>query len=72
MAATHLLVGAGKMGGALLKGWLEAGLVAPKKLAILDPAPGPQAIYAMLRRSVRWSHRNSGNAEHARFNWRRY
>lgn len=49
MAATHLLVGAGKMGGALLKGWLEAGLVAPKKLAILDPAPGPQAIYAIER-----------------------
>jgi len=49
MAVTHLLVGAGKMGGALLSGWLEAGLVAPKKLAILDPAPGPKAIYAIER-----------------------
>ncbi len=49
MAATHLLVGAGKMGGALLSGWLDAGLVTPKKLAILDPAPGPQAIYAIER-----------------------
>lgn len=49
MAATHLLVGAGKMGGALLSGWLEAGLVSPRKLAILDPAPGPQAIYAIER-----------------------
>lgn len=49
MAVTHLLVGAGKMGGALLSGWLEAGLVTPKKLAILDPAPGPQAIYAIER-----------------------
>ena len=49
MAATHLLVGAGKMGGALLSGWLDAGLVTPRKLAILDPAPGPQAIYAIER-----------------------
>ena len=49
MAVTHLLVGAGKMGGALLSGWLESGLVAPRRLAILDPAPGPQAIYAIER-----------------------
>ena len=49
MAITHLLVGAGKMGGALLSGWLEAGLVTPRKLVILDPAPGPQAIYAIER-----------------------
>lgn len=49
MAVTHLLVGAGKMGGSLLSGWLDAGLITPKKLAILDPAPGPQAIYAIER-----------------------
>lgn len=49
MAATHLLVGAGKMGGALLAGWLESGLIAPRKIMILDPAPGPQAIYAIER-----------------------
>jgi len=49
MAITHLLIGAGKMGGALLNGWLEAGLVTPRKLAILDPAPGPQAIFAIER-----------------------
>jgi len=49
MAVSHLLVGAGKMGGALLSGWLEAGLITPRKLAILDPAPGPQAIYAIER-----------------------
>lgn len=47
MAITHLLVGAGRMGGALLNGWLETGLVTPRKLAILDPAPGPQAIFAI-------------------------
>jgi len=49
MAATHLLVGAGKMGGAMLSGWLDAGLVTPKKLVILDPTPGPQAIFAIER-----------------------
>lgn len=49
MATTHLLVGAGKMGGALLTGWLESGLVTPRKLAILDPTPGAQAVYAIER-----------------------
>jgi len=49
MAATHLLVGAGKMGGALLSGWLDTGLISPKKLAILDPSPGPQAVFAIER-----------------------
>lgn len=49
MAYTHLLVGAGKMGGALLSGWLEAGLITPRKLVILDPNPGPQAIFAIER-----------------------
>ena len=49
MAVTHLLVGAGKMGGALLNGWLDAGTVTPRKLAIFDPAPGPQAVFAIER-----------------------
>lgn len=47
MAQTHLLVGAGKMGGALLKGWLDAGLLARRNLCILDPKPGTEAIYAI-------------------------
>lgn len=37
------------MGGALLSGWLEAGLVTPKKLAILDPSPGSEAVFAIER-----------------------
>jgi len=49
MAGSHLLVGAGKMGGALLTGWLDAGLLTPKKLVILDPTPGPQAVFAIER-----------------------
>ena len=49
MAGTHLLIGAGRMGGALLNGWLESGLVTPRKLVIMDPAPGPQAVLAIER-----------------------
>ena len=40
---THLVVGAGKMGGALLKGWISSGAVSPKQLIILDPRPGEAA-----------------------------
>src|SRR4029077_7882255 len=35
------LVGAGKMGGALLEGWLRFGLD-PKHVAVLEPQPSPQ------------------------------
>lgn len=56
MAVTHLLVGAGKMGGSLLSGWLDAGLLTPKKLAILDPSPGSQAIYAIERGAKHITH----------------
>jgi pyrroline-5-carboxylate reductase len=35
-----LLVGAGKMGGALLDGWLSLGLE-PRKLAVFEPQPSP-------------------------------
>ena len=38
----HLvLVGAGKMGSALLEGWLRFGLD-PKHVAVLEPQPSPQ------------------------------
>jgi pyrroline-5-carboxylate reductase len=36
-----VLVGAGKMGGALLEGWLRLGLNA-KRVAVLEPQPAPQ------------------------------
>ena len=41
-----LLVGAGNMGGALLKGWLAGGLD-PAKVVALDPAP-PEPMRALL------------------------
>ena len=38
LSGTILLAGAGKMGSALLEGWLALGL-APGNLAIVEPAP---------------------------------
>jgi pyrroline-5-carboxylate reductase len=35
-----VLAGAGKMGGSMLRGWLEAGL-APAGLVVIDPLPSP-------------------------------
>jgi pyrroline-5-carboxylate reductase len=38
-----LLLGAGRMGGALIAGWRRAGVVSAQDLMIRDPAPGPEA-----------------------------
>jgi pyrroline-5-carboxylate reductase len=38
-----VLVGAGKMGGALLEGWLRFGLP-PANLAVIEPKPSPQIV----------------------------
>ncbi len=46
-----LLLGAGKMGGAMLDGWIAHGLN-PRKLTIVDPQPG-KAIKALARRGVK-------------------
>ncbi len=35
-----VLVGAGKMGGAMLEGWLNAG-IDPRQVAVIDPVPPP-------------------------------
>jgi pyrroline-5-carboxylate reductase len=43
------LIGAGKMGGALLSGWLESGLD-PKAVIVVDPAP-PEDSVAFLERA---------------------
>ena len=48
---THLVVGAGKMGGALLQGWITSGAVTPKQLIILDPQPG-EAAQAAIKAGV--------------------
>ena len=48
---TLVLVGAGKMGSAMLDGWLALKLP-PKKAVVIDPQPG-KAIKALARRGVR-------------------
>ncbi len=50
-SGTLVLVGAGKMGGALLEGWLALGL-APDKVVIQEPQPAPE-IAALTARGVR-------------------
>jgi pyrroline-5-carboxylate reductase len=48
---TLVLVGAGKMGGAMLEGWLALGLD-PRKIAIREPQPSDE-IKALAARGVR-------------------
>ncbi len=48
-----VLVGAGKMGGALLEGWLRLGLDATK-VAVIEPSPSPQ-ISALVKRGMRFN-----------------
>ncbi|MBV9348789.1 MAG: pyrroline-5-carboxylate reductase [Pseudolabrys sp.] len=45
-----LLVGAGKMGGAMLEGWVARGLD-PKNIAVLEPQPG-KTLAALTRRGL--------------------
>jgi pyrroline-5-carboxylate reductase len=49
-AGRLVLVGAGKMGGALLEGWLRLGLD-PRKVAVIEPSPSAQ-ISALAARGV--------------------
>jgi pyrroline-5-carboxylate reductase len=46
-----VLVGAGKMGGAMLDGWLARGLN-PKKVSVIEPQPG-KAVKALTRRGLK-------------------
>ena len=46
-----VLVGAGKMGGAMLDGWIARGLV-PKRITIVEPQPG-KAVKALARRGLK-------------------
>jgi pyrroline-5-carboxylate reductase len=39
-----LLLGAGRMGGALIAGWRRVGVFEPDQLMVRDPEPGPQAL----------------------------
>ena len=49
--ARLVLVGAGKMGGAMAQGWLDAGL-APSSLTILEPNPSPEIASLAASRGI--------------------
>jgi pyrroline-5-carboxylate reductase len=51
ISGTLVLVGAGKMGGAMLDGWLARRLP-PKRIVVIEPQPS-KAIKALARRGVR-------------------
>jgi pyrroline-5-carboxylate reductase len=51
LTGTIILCGAGKMGSALLEGWLQAGL-ASERIAVIEPAPAP-AIAALGALGIR-------------------
>ncbi|MBI1261117.1 MAG: pyrroline-5-carboxylate reductase [Rhizobiales bacterium] len=46
-----LLVGAGKMGGAMLSGWLDKGL-SPSLVHVRDPEPGPEMALLIAERGI--------------------
>jgi pyrroline-5-carboxylate reductase len=48
LMGTLVLLGAGKMGGAMLEGWLKAG-ANPRKIVAIDPAPPPE-VRALLEK----------------------
>jgi len=51
ITGTILLAGAGKMGGAMLTGWLARGLDA-RQVVVIEPSPSPE-IGALARKGVR-------------------
>lgn len=55
-----VLLGAGKMGSAMLDGWLAQGL-APKKLVVLEPQPD-KAVKGLTRRGLRLNPKKAADA----------
>jgi len=60
---TLVLVGAGKMGSAMLDGWLGRGLD-PKKITVIEPQP-VKAVKALARRGVKLNPKNKIGAASA-------
>ena len=59
-AGNLLLVGAGKMGSAMLEGWLARGLNA-RKIAVIEPQP-IKAVKALTRRGLKLNAKNKAAA----------
>jgi pyrroline-5-carboxylate reductase len=51
LAGKLVLIGAGKMGSAMLQGWLEAG-VKPSQVVIFDPVPPPETVDLIARHGI--------------------
>ena len=51
LSGSLVLVGAGKMGSAMLDGWLARGL-APKRIVVIEPQPA-KAVKALTRRGLK-------------------
>ncbi|WAC25674.1 pyrroline-5-carboxylate reductase [Ancylobacter sp. SL191] len=54
-----LLVGAGKMGGAMLEGWIGLGLE-PARIAVVDPGPPPEVAALLTAKGVALNPLNGG------------
>ncbi|MFK8250577.1 pyrroline-5-carboxylate reductase [Ancylobacter terrae] len=54
-----MLVGAGKMGGAMLEGWLALGLD-PARIAVIDPTPSPETAALVARLGIDLNPLNGG------------
>ena len=52
LKGTLVLVGAGKMGGAMLEGWLRSG-VRPEQVVALDPTPPPETQALLRKHQIR-------------------
>ena len=61
ITGTIALAGAGKMGGAMLAGWLEQGL-APSRVVVIEPAPSPE-IAALAAKGVRLNPKDVSSVE---------
>src|SRR4029077_2904354 len=61
ITSTIVLAGAGKMGGAMLTGWLAQGLD-PKRVVVIEPAPSAE-ISVLAAKGVRLNPNGIGAAD---------
>jgi pyrroline-5-carboxylate reductase len=52
LTGSLVLVGAGKMGGAMLEGWLKSG-IRPEQVVALDPSPPPEILALIQKHRIR-------------------
>jgi pyrroline-5-carboxylate reductase len=61
ITGTIALAGAGKMGGAMLTGWLAGGLD-PKRAVVIEPMPSPE-IAALAAKGIRLNPKDAGHVD---------